>query len=113
MFTAPLTARLSARIQNQDKRETMLFARQELGFRHFGLTQCAVTAIIIALFLAMDLAPDGPLDAAQDWLFDTYQQLWPAQRSGSPAVVVEIDDESIRRIGQWPWPRDVLAAVIS
>jgi signal transduction histidine kinase len=91
----------------------MLLARQKLGFRHYGLTQWVVAVSILAGFLAVDLTPDGPFNAAQDWLFDTYQQLWPAQRLGSRAVVVEINDESVRRVGQWPWPRDILAAVIS
>jgi adenylate cyclase len=82
----------------------MLFARQTLGFKHYGLTQWVVAVMILVGLLAVDFAPDGPFNAAQDWLFDTYQQLWPAQRSGSRTVVVEINDESIRRIGQWPWP---------
>jgi adenylate cyclase len=104
---------LSARSQKQDMRETMPFARQKLGFKHYGLTQWAVAVTILAGFLAVDLIPDGPFNAAQDWLFDTYQQLWPGQHSGSRAVVVEINDESIRRIGQWPWPRDILATLIT
>lgn len=94
-------------------RETMLFVRHKLGLTHSGLTQWVVVVTVLAGFFAMDLMPDGPLNAAQDWLFDTYQQLWPAQRPGTRTVVVEIDDESVRRIGQWPWPRDILAAVVS
>lgn len=76
-------------------RGTMLFARQKLGFRHYGLTQWVLALTILAGFLALDLIPAGPLNAAQDWLFDTYQQLWPAHRAGSRVVVVEINDELI------------------
>lgn len=32
---------------------------------------------------------------------------------GSKITVIAIDDESIANIGRWPWPRDVLASMIS
>ena len=45
----------------------------------------------------------------QNILFDEYQRWRPRERNQRLVRVVEIDDESIQRIGQWPWPRDVLA----
>jgi len=27
--------------------------------------------------------------------------------------IVDIDEESLKRLGQWPWPRDILAQVVS
>jgi adenylate cyclase len=73
----------------------------------------AVVVTVISCLLAADMISDGPFHLAQDKLFDTYQQLWPPERPVSRTVVVEIDEESIRLIGQWPWPRDALAAVIT
>lgn len=80
-------------------------------FSGFGQVVVVVTAI--ACLLAMDMISDGPFHLAQDRLFGTYQQLWPPERSVSRTVLVEINEESIRLIGQWPWPRDALAAVIA
>src|SRR5215469_8041094 len=78
-----------------------------------GFGQVAVVVTVISFLLAADMISDWPFHSAQDRLFDTYQQLWPAKRSASRTVVVEINEESIRLVGQWPWPRDALAEVIS
>ena len=46
-------------------------------------------------------------------VFDTYQQLSPrAFDPGLPVKIVDIDDESLSRLGQWPWPRTVLAKMV-
>lgn len=68
---------------------------------------------IAALMLLADVAPGSLFGVSRDWLFDTYQRVWPQSRNTPHTVVVDIDDESIRRLGQWPWPRDVLARLIA
>ena len=42
------------------------------------------------------------------WL-DGYQEVSPRERRSAPAVIVAIDEESLSRFGQWPWPRDLVA----
>lgn len=42
------------------------------------------------------------------WL-DGYQEISPRERRSAPAVIVAIDEESLNRFGQWPWPRTLLA----
>ncbi len=42
------------------------------------------------------------------WL-DGYQELSPRERRSAPAVIVAIDEGSLRRFGQWPWPRTLVA----
>ena len=45
-------------------------------------------------------------DQLQNLVFDEYQRLSPRPYDPeSPVRIVAIDAESIRRIGQWPWPR--------
>ena len=41
--------------------------------------------------------------------FDAYQRAAPRPYEDAPVRIVDIDDDSIRRIGQWPWPRDQVA----
>ena len=36
----------------------------------------------------------------------------PRERMAAPAVIVAIDERSIAALGQWPWPRDRLAALV-
>ena len=39
-------------------------------------------------------------------LFDSYQRAAPRDYEPTPVRVVDIDEETIRRMGQWPWPRN-------
>jgi adenylate cyclase len=40
--------------------------------------------------------------------FDAYQSLAPRVPRAAPVAIVAIDEESLRRYGQWPWPRSWL-----
>src|SRR5437879_13643390 len=66
-------------------------------------------ALSLALLLA---AGDGPLGGLRLIGFDLVQRVWPRVPDGPVAVIVAIDDESLRRFGQWPWPRDLFAVVV-
>jgi len=53
-----------------------------------------------------------PLQRAKALVFDTYQRMAPWQGpTNSRVAVVDIDEESIRQSGQWPWPRADLATL--
>jgi adenylate cyclase len=46
----------------------------------------------------------------QNVVFDQYQRWRPRAQGAERLVrVIDIDDESIRRLGQWPWPRAEMA----
>lgn len=45
-------------------------------------------------------------------MFDLYQRTFPPDRPPTGAIVIAVDDESLRRVGRWPWPRDRLADLI-
>lgn len=53
-----------------------------------------------------------PVVSARQALFDSYQKINPRTPKSQPLTVVAIDEKSIRQIGQWPWPRDVLAKLV-
>ena len=44
--------------------------------------------------------------------FDNYQRLMPRMTTSQDVVIVAIDDVTLAQIGQWPWPRNVTAALI-
>src|SRR5258708_13086587 len=46
-------------------------------------------------------------------VFDAYQVFAPREPEPTPVRVVDIDDESLSRIGQWPWPRTIVADLIA
>ena len=69
---------------------------------------------LLALLLMIELAPDWfGLAFVRLAAFDAYQRWAPRARHSGPAVVVAIDDESLRLHGQWPWPRTWLAQLVS
>jgi serine phosphatase RsbU (regulator of sigma subunit) len=45
--------------------------------------------------------------------FDTYHRVMPRIPRSGPVVIVAIDEDSLRRHGQWPWPRSWLARLVS
>lgn len=69
-------------------------------------------AVALVCMAAILLPDPGPLPPLRLWAFDVYQANFPRKRVLDPAVIVAVDDESLRRIGQWPWSRDVLARLI-
>ena len=66
---------------------------------------------LIAASLVWGLAalPAAPLSPLNLLVFDTYQRLKPRVWAGSDIVIVDLDEASIREVGQWPWPRTALA----
>ena len=44
--------------------------------------------------------------------FDAYQMAAPRTVETTPAIVVAIDEKSLAALGQWPWPRTLLAELI-
>ena len=75
----------------------------------FGL----IAALAVAGFAAVVQfsAPD-PVVGLRDLVFDTYQRLYPRESSARPVLVIDVDDESLARLGQWPWPRTILAEIV-
>ncbi len=46
-------------------------------------------------------------------VFDAYQRQLPrAERGDLPVRIADIDEESLKRFGQWPWPRTLLARLV-
>jgi len=78
--------------------------------RHIAIWTAGLA--VIALVIAAAYSPFSPLDRLNSLVFDTYQKLRPRVQVESAVAVVDIDDESIRRLGQWPWSRTVLASMI-
>jgi adenylate cyclase len=69
---------------------------------------------LLALLLAIELVPDlFGLGFFRLAAFDVYQRWAPRTRHSGPAVIVAIDEESLRLHGQWPWPRTWLAQLVA
>lgn len=80
------------------------------GLRPGGWAAVLVPAAVMAVLI---LWSPMPVRAVRDIIFDSYQRLSPRPYDPAlPVRIVDIDDESLARLGQWPWPRARLAAIV-
>ncbi len=68
-----------------------------------------VPLLVLALGVALRLLDPQPLIELRLRAFDFYQRFEPRQAEDQGVLVVDIDEASLERLGQWPWPRSVLA----
>ncbi len=61
------------------------------------------------LLLVLHLFQPPIVGQISNLVFDTYQRAYPRPYEDAAVRVVDIDDETIRRLGQWPWPRTDVA----
>jgi adenylate cyclase len=80
--------------------------------RKFGLTRAICVLLLFALVPLRILDPP-PLEEVRLRTFDFYQILRPRQTVARPAIIVDIDEASLKDIGQWPWPRTIVADLIT
>lgn len=72
----------------------------------------AKAGIILTLAIAGLLIFLFSTRAFLNWNDKLTDLLFTATEAPGEILIIEIDDESIRKIGQWPWPRAVFAAAL-
>jgi len=68
-------------------------------------------AVLLVAVIARIGASDM-LDRLSPACFDLYEKALPRQPGDAPIRIVDIDDDSLAKIGQWPWPRGVVAQLV-
>jgi len=79
--------------------------------KRFGFARLLALALLVAL-AALRIADPQPLQELRVRVFDLYQVLHPRVATQRPVTIVDIDEKSLKVIGQWPWPRTVVADLI-
>lgn len=72
-----------------------------------------VPVVAVMLGVAIFLLDPLPLQVLRNTVFDQYQRWAPRPYQESPVRIVDIDDESLSRLGQWPWPRTRIAELVA
>jgi adenylate cyclase len=77
------------------------------------LLYALIVGAVITAALALRMWDPSPVARLRAVVFDTYQQIRPRVYDPSlPVRIVDIDEASLKEVGQWPWPRTVLAALV-
>ncbi|MEO0399704.1 MAG: CHASE2 domain-containing protein [Pseudomonadota bacterium] len=72
-----------------------------------------ITLILAVLAISTLTNAGARHGGARERVFDVYQRLVPAPTpAATPFHVVEIDQESLTKIGPWPWPRSIVAQIV-
>ncbi|MBP7230542.1 MAG: adenylate/guanylate cyclase domain-containing protein [Syntrophaceae bacterium] len=81
-----------------------LFSKSGIGL----LAPLAAVLFSVTVFLLDPLS----MQALRNAVFDQYQRWYPRPYQAAPVLIVDIDEESLNRLGQWPWPRTRIAELI-
>src|ERR1700739_2818645 len=81
--------------------------------RKFGFARVMCLGLLIA-FAALRVADPVPIEELRVRVFDNYQRIDPRPKlAKSPVAIVDIDEPSLAKLGQWPWSRTRIADMIT
>ena len=64
-------------------------------------------------FAALRMLDPAPVREIRVRTFDLFQLFNPRVKKIKPVTIVDIDEKSLAKLGQWPWPRTVIADLIT
>ena len=85
------------------------FVRSVFSFER-SLGFALLTAILVIYY-----ANPRPVEFLRLKTFDSYQQFKPRAIPpplGKPVTIIDLDEESLNEVGQWPWPRTIIAKLV-
>src|SRR3954465_8945230 len=83
------------------------------GFRRkFGYARLVCLALLVGL-AAFRIADPAPIEELRVRTFDTFQLIDPRVKTARPVAIVDIDEKSLAKLGQWPWPRTRIADLVA
>ena len=74
-----------------------------------------VGLIMLSAFLVVYWINPYPVEFVRNKTFDFFEKLQPRPIPApgtSPVIIIDLDEESLNEIGQWPWPRNILADMV-
>jgi adenylate cyclase len=80
--------------------------------RRFGYARLMCLALLIGL-AALRIADPAPVEEIRVRTFDTFQRIDPRVKTARPVTIIDIDEASLAKLGQFPWPRTRIADLIT
>src|SRR5215213_6296282 len=79
--------------------------------RRIGYARLLCFALLIGA-AALRAADPAPVEEIRVRTFDFFQRIDPRHKTARPVTIVDIDDKSLVKFGQWPWPRTRIADLV-
>src|SRR5947207_12015094 len=80
--------------------------------RRFGYARLVCLALLIGL-AALRIVDLAPVEELRVRTFDTFQLIDPRVKTARPVTIIDIDEKSLAKFGQWPWPRTRIADLVA
>ena len=80
--------------------------------RRFGYARLICVALLIG-FAGLRMFDPAPLQELRVRTFDNFQVFEPRVKTARPVTIIDIDEKSLAKLGQWPWPRTRIADLIT
>ncbi len=71
-----------------------------------------IPLVVLAAAVLLQLWQPYPVEFTRNLVFDQYNRWQPRVENDSPVVFIDIDEASLQRIGQFPWPRSIFADLV-
>ena len=81
-------------------------------FKLFGVRR-TIGSMLLPVLVLLRVWDPSPVETIRLQTFDFYQALKPRVATAKPIVIIDIDEESLAAIGQWPWPRTLVAELVA
>ncbi len=80
--------------------------------RKFGFARLVGLAILVG-FAVLRVYDPAPIEELRIRVFDAFQRIDPRVKKQLPVTIVDIDEKSLAKLGQWPWPRTRIADIVT
>jgi len=80
--------------------------------KFFSAARLTAFLLLIGL-VAVQIINPYPIEFMRVKTFDMYQRAQPREIISRPVTIIDLDEESLAEIGQWPWPRTIIADMVA
>ena len=68
--------------------------------------------VLLIILIALKIANPSFIKSISYISFDLYQKTFPLKKQDSSVVIIDIDEKSLSKFGQFPWNRSIFAKII-
>ena len=68
--------------------------------------------IILILLVSLKISNPGFIKSISYLSFDLYQKIFTLNKNDSDVFIIDIDEKSLGKFGQFPWNRNVFAKIL-